>query len=160
MNKEQINKIIKEKNLKIDTIFNFLGSRVGRGKELFKKIDYTYVLESAKFAESLKVPLFMHISAQGSNPNSCFYYMQIKGETERDLQKIILSNLVVLKPGLIMDREGERFGEKCAKWIPFISKVKSEDLSKYAHDLAINILEKKESKGYQTFNNSDIVNKN
>ena len=33
-----------------------------------------------------------------------------------------------------MDRKGERFGEKMAKWIPFISKVKSQDLSKYAHD--------------------------
>ena len=66
---------------------------------------------------------------------------------------------MVLKPGLISDRPGERFGEKVAKWIPFISKVKCEDLSKYAHDLALNILEKGENKGYQTFNNTDIVNK-
>ena len=63
MNKDQIENVLKEKNIKINSVFNFLGSWVGRGKELFKKIDYTYVMRSAEYAKELGCDLFMHISA-------------------------------------------------------------------------------------------------
>ena len=41
-NIEQITSLLKE-DTKYDVLFNTLGSRVGRGKDVFFKVDYTYV---------------------------------------------------------------------------------------------------------------------
>lgn len=41
-----------------NVVFCCLGSRVGRGDEEFKKVDYTYVCQSSELCEKLNIPHF------------------------------------------------------------------------------------------------------
>ncbi len=65
-----------------------MGSRVGRGKELFIKIDKTGVINSANIAKELNSKLFLHVTSKGANHESCFFYLKTKGETENLLKEI------------------------------------------------------------------------
>ena len=50
--------------------------------------------------------------------------MKTKGQVEEDAAKIGLQNLIIYKPGLIVDRENDfRLGEKLASYIPGIAKI-------------------------------------
>ena len=118
---------------KIDGVFNFLGSRVGRGKELFMDIDKTKVVQSCDFAHRIKASLFSHITSKGANPKSWFFYLQVKGECEQELLKSEMENISILRPGAITNRDNDkRFGEKILSWIPFISKISSSELAQRA----------------------------
>ena len=52
--KEQILSLLND-NIQYDVLFNVLGSRVGRGEEEFRKVDYTYVVNSCILCEKLNI---------------------------------------------------------------------------------------------------------
>ena len=82
----------------------------------FIKVDYDYCLEIAKNAVENGVKRISIISSVGSNPNSSLLYPRTKGLIERDLGKLPLEHISVMKPGLILgDRKESRFTEKAAK---------------------------------------------
>ena len=115
----------------IHCVFNLLGSRVGRGKELFIQIDKTFVVQSCVFAQKLNALLFSHITSEGSNKDSWFLYMRVKGECEEELKKAEMKHVSILRPGAILDRENDqRCGEKMSSCIPFMPKIKADDLAK------------------------------
>ena len=67
----------------------------------------------------------------GANKNSIFLYMKTKGEVEEAVTAIGLKNLIIMKPGLITDRDNDfRFGEALGSWVPFINKISGIDLAK------------------------------
>ena len=116
---------------KVEGVFNFLGSRVGRGKELFVQIDKTYVLASCDFAIKRKALLFSHVTSKGGSPTSWIYYFKIKGEVEQELKNNEMANVSIFKPGLIKDRANDaRCGEKVFGCVPFIDKISSKELAK------------------------------
>jgi hypothetical protein len=59
-----------------------LGSRVGRGKEEFVKVDLTYPTEFAKMAKKMSVPVYGLLSSSGAKASSMFFYMKTKGQAE------------------------------------------------------------------------------
>ena len=65
------NKILETKgNNEIHSVFNILGSRTGRGEELFIQIDKTFVVQSCVFAHKINALLFTHITSIGSDKDS------------------------------------------------------------------------------------------
>ena len=52
--KEEILSLLND-NIQYDVLFNVLGSRVGKGEEEFRKVDYTYVVNSCILCEKLNI---------------------------------------------------------------------------------------------------------
>jgi len=70
-----------------NSIFCTLGSRVKNGKEEFRKIEYTYVLQIFELCVKYKIPHFSYCSSENANKQSYFLLWKTKGETEEELQK-------------------------------------------------------------------------
>lgn len=103
------------------TVFNCLGSRVGRGEEEFRKVDFTYVINSASLCEKFNIPHFSHVSSAGSNSKSCLLYMRVKGELEEKLKTLNIPKISVFKPGALLNRKDERCGEKVIKFFIYLT---------------------------------------
>ena len=116
---------------KYDVVFNCLGSRVGRGDEEFKKVDYTYVVQSCELCEKLSIPHFSLVSAMNADKSSWFMYSRVKGEAEDEIAKKNVNYITIMKPGIILERDNDdRLGEKVIQWVPFIPKIKTKDIAK------------------------------
>ena len=99
-------------NLKYDVLFNVLGSRSGLGEEVFRKVDYTYVVNSCILCEKLNITHFSNCSAAGTDRNSCILYNRVKGEAEDECLKKKVNYISIFKPGPITDRDNDsRCGE-------------------------------------------------
>jgi hypothetical protein len=127
-NSEGYKKLIPEINSnKYNTLFCCLGSRVSRPD--FKKVDFDFVVASAKLAELLKIYHFLIISSQSANSNSWFNYLKTKGQADDEIIKRDIPCISILRPGVILDRDNDfRFGEKVMKYTPFFNKIYSKDL--------------------------------
>lgn len=101
-----------------DVVFCCLGTtRKDAGSaEAFIKVDHDYVLAAAKLAHSAAVPHFSIVTAQGSNADSWFLYMQTKGRIENALKALGFSRLSIFQPGLLLRPDNNRLGEKLATW--------------------------------------------
>jgi len=144
-----------------NTVFCCLGSRVKEGKELFRKVDYTYPINGGQIAKENGIPHYSLVSSTGADKTSMFLYMKTKGEVEEGLTNIGLPHLSIFRPGAILSRDNDaRFGEKILKYIPFVAKIETRDLVKAmmieAEDLHINGA--KERKPVVIYNNSAILN--
>ena len=156
--KEEIEKVIG--NEKYDVLFNVLGSRVGKGEEEFKKVDFTYVILSAELCEKLNINHFSHCSAIGANKNSWFLYNRIKGEAEEEEKKKNINYISIFKPGQLLNRRNDdRFIESVMKYVPFFPKIECKDLAfgMYIDDLNYQKSDKGNKK-ISVFENSDILN--
>ena len=73
------------------------------------------------------------ISSVGSDPNSNFLYPRTKGMLERDIIKIPLDHLNIVKPGIILGKRIEtRVGENLGKIFFFlIDKILFGSFKKY-----------------------------
>ena len=84
-------------------------------REAFRRVDYHYPLEVARLARRRGVPTFVLNSAMGADSGSRFFYNQVKGALERDLQAVGFDSLTLVRPGLIGgEREEFRLGEHTA----------------------------------------------
>lgn len=81
-------------------------------QEAFLKVDYTYVIESARIAKSQGATAFSVVSAMGANSKSGIFYNRVKGDMEEALQKIGFSSLLIFRPSLLIgERKEVRPGE-------------------------------------------------
>ena len=84
----------------------------------FKKVDYHYCINLARIANDCGVKSISIISSVGSDPNSSFLYPMTKGLIEKDISKISLHHLSIVRPGIILGKRNEnRIGEKIGKVI-------------------------------------------
>lgn len=114
-----------------NTVFCCLGTKVKEGKELFRKVDYTYPINGGQIAKENDIPHYSLVSSAGADKKSMFLYVRTKGETEEGLANLGLPYLSILRPGVILNRvNDDRFGEKCLKYIPFMPKIDIKDLAK------------------------------
>lgn len=118
-----------------NTVFNVLGSQVGKGEEEFRKVDYYYVVYSASLCEKFNIPHFSLLSSTGSNSKSLFLYLRVKGEVEEKLKSMNIKKLSIFKPGLIKNRKEERFGEKILRYLSYcccclVTSIECKDLAK------------------------------
>jgi uncharacterized protein YbjT (DUF2867 family) len=82
-------------------------------KENFEKVDDDAVVAFAKIAKAHDATSFTFVSAMGANANSMFFYNQVKGRTENDVQALGLRSLIIFRPALLVGPRREfRLGEK------------------------------------------------
>jgi uncharacterized protein YbjT (DUF2867 family) len=74
-------------------------------KETFRLVDYDLPLAYAQQAYQQGAQNFALVSAIGASVDSSLFYARVKGELERDIQKIGFRSLTILRPSMI---EGER----------------------------------------------------
>ena len=144
-------------NLQYDVLFNALGSRVGKGEEEFRKVDYTFVVNSCILCERLNISHFSNCSAGNADRNSCFLYSRVKGEAEDECLTRNVNYISILRPGIIADRDNDsRCLEKVASCLMCCWKIQSKEI---ALAMMVDDLEyhqgSKEKKGVR-FSNSEI----
>ena len=127
--KEKILSILND-NTQYDVLFNVLGSRVGRGEEEFRKVDFTYVVNSCILCEKLNISHFSNCSSANASKDSWFLYSRVKGEAEEECLKRNVNYVSILRPGIILNRDNDdRLGEKIIAYIPFLPKITSKDIA-------------------------------
>ncbi|MBL8644062.1 MAG: NAD(P)H-binding protein [Rhodospirillaceae bacterium] len=86
-----------------DALICALGTtmRVAGSKQAFRRVDYEYPLAVARCAKKHGVRTYVLNSSLGANPAARSFYLQVKGETERDLASLDFASLTYVRPGLI-----------------------------------------------------------
>ena len=125
-----------------------------KNKHEFYKIDHDLVLNIAKVCKQKGIENFGYISSLGANEKSPIYYLQVKGETENDLEKIEFKNLFILRPSLLIGKRNEKrlAEEMMAKILPLFNVFFKGALKKYYPSNADNIA--------KFFTNKAIANEN
>jgi uncharacterized protein YbjT (DUF2867 family) len=101
-----------------DVLFCCLGTTIKKAgsQPEFKKVDYHYVIESAKAAFNNGTKSMVVISAMGADAHSSIFYNKVKGEMERDLSAIGFEKLIIVRPSLLLGHRSEfRLGERVAQ---------------------------------------------
>ena len=101
----------------VDAAICALGStmRQAGSREAFRRIDHGYPLAIAQAVRRQGCRVFALNSAMGAKPRSPFFYNQVKGELERDIQALGFEALTLVRPGLIGGARAEpRPGEQLA----------------------------------------------
>lgn len=101
-----------------DELFCCLGTTIktAGSQTAFRKVDYDYVLETAKMAQGNGTKKMAVISSMGADEKSKVFYSRIKGEIEAALQKLNFDSCHVLRPSLLMGARSElRMGELVGK---------------------------------------------
>lgn len=103
--------------LRPTAIINALGTtwkKAGKDEAAFRAVDRELVLAVARAAKAHGVERFVSISSAGADAHAKALYLKVKGETDRELAKIGLGRLDVLRPGLLRGKRGgeRRVGER------------------------------------------------
>ena len=78
-----------------------------------KRVDYDYQLAFAMAAASNGVGTYVLVSSSSANPGSRIFYTRLKGELDRDVQKLGFQRVRIMRPSLLRgDRQQPRGGEK------------------------------------------------
>ena len=128
-NENEIKSLLND-NLQYHVLFNTLGSRVGRGNEEFRKVDFTYVVNSCILCEKLNINHFSNCSAGNADRNSCFLYSRVKGEAEDECLSKNVNYISILRPGIIADRDNDsRCMEKIAACLCCCWRITSKEIA-------------------------------
>ena len=117
-------------HLPTDALICTLGTTMSKAgsKEAFRRVDHDYPLSSGQLAKQHGTLTYVLNSALGADASSRFFYNRVKGELERDLEKLGFSSLTYVRPGLIGgDRQEVRAGERASvsalAWLgPFLPR--------------------------------------
>ena len=103
-------------------VFCCLGTTIkaAGSQEAFRKVDHTYIVESAGLALRNGASRFFIVSSLGADPRSAFFYNRVKGETDRDVARMPFMCVGILRPSLLLGeraeaRRGERIGTAVLK---------------------------------------------
>jgi len=100
-----------------DLYFCCLGTTIkaAGSRENFQKVDHDAVVAFAKIAKSHDATSFTLVSAMGATTNSMFFYNEVKGRTENDVETLGLRSLIIFRPALLVGPRAEfRWGERLA----------------------------------------------
>lgn len=100
-----------------DILFSALGTTLkqAKTKEEQYKVDYHHQMEVARAFRTNGGKTMVLISAAGADASSPFFYARMKGELERDIQKLDFEQLRILRPALLKGhRDNNRLGESVA----------------------------------------------
>jgi uncharacterized protein YbjT (DUF2867 family) len=100
------------------TLVCSLGTTIKKAgsKEKFRQVDYQLPMDIATFASENGCKIFILISAVSANPDSPVFYNKVKGELERDIQKLPFKAIHIIRPSMLMgDRQEFRVGEEIGK---------------------------------------------
>lgn len=97
-----------------DVLFSCLGTTMKQagGKDAQYRVDYTYQFAVASIAAENKVPVYVLVSSVGANPDSRFFYTQMKGQLDDGVSRLPFSSINIVRPGLLYGpRKQKRAGE-------------------------------------------------
>ncbi len=98
-----------------DVLFCCLGTTIRKAgsQAAFRAIDYELVLKIARIAVQQGVTRILVVSSIGADAQSGNFYLQTKGEMERDLQLLPFQRIKILRPSILTGQRKEfRLGEK------------------------------------------------
>lgn len=78
--------------------------KAGGDEAAFRAVDEELVLATARAAKQHGVERFVTISSAGADAMSKTFYLKVKGEVERELARIGLPRLDILRPGLLLGK--------------------------------------------------------
>ncbi len=73
----------------------------------FHKVDFTYVVETARLAAVSGSQQFLLVSSLGANPSSSLFYSRGKGEAEEAVRKLPLPAIQIFRPSFLAGKRGE-----------------------------------------------------
>lgn len=103
-----------------EELFCCLGTTIKKAgsQTAFRKVDYDYIVETAKIALANGTKKIAVVSSMGADKDSTIFYNKIKGETEAALQKLNYEACYILRPSLLMGTRDElRMGELVGKLV-------------------------------------------
>jgi uncharacterized protein YbjT (DUF2867 family) len=90
-------------------------------EEAFRRVDYAYVLNAARFAKKSSVTQFSLVTAIAANPESRILYNRTKGEVEAALIEEGFPTLNIFRPALLKGKRAEfRLKEEIGNWLMFL----------------------------------------
>ncbi|HEX2900925.1 MAG TPA: NAD(P)H-binding protein [Bacteroidia bacterium] len=114
-----------------DVLFSALGTtRKQAGSTAAQHVvDYDYQYQFAKVAAANGVPSYVLISSVGADSHSRGFYFKMKGELDRDVQKLGFANVQILRPGPLegpraQPRGSEAFGLRMVKLLNALGMFK------------------------------------
>jgi uncharacterized protein YbjT (DUF2867 family) len=86
-----------------DAFFCALGTtiKVAGSQEAFRKVDFDYVVNSAKAAKRAGTTKMAVVSALGASSKSSVFYNRTKGEMEEALKNLGFSKLLIVRPSFL-----------------------------------------------------------
>jgi uncharacterized protein YbjT (DUF2867 family) len=109
-----------------DDVFSCLGTTIKQAgsQEAFRRVDFTYVVESAKMARQQGASQFLLVSSLGADAHSSVFYNRVKGEIETTVSELAFDGVQIFRPSLLLGeratvRAGEKFAEKIAGLFSF-----------------------------------------
>ena len=105
--------------LKGDEYFCCLGTTIRNAgsQEAFYKVDFQYVVDTARMAQFNGIRKMAVVSAMGADPDSRIFYNRTKGQMEDALSKIPFESLHIMRPSLLLGNRSEyRLGERIAQF--------------------------------------------
>ena len=93
-----------ESKIRGEIYFCCLGTTIktAGSKENFEKVDHGAIVAFAKVAKAHDAKSFTLVSAMGANENSMFFYNQVKGRTEQDVEALGFRSLIIFRPALLV----------------------------------------------------------
>ncbi|MFZ1940661.1 MAG: oxidoreductase [Terracidiphilus sp.] len=93
-----------------DEVFIALGTTRAKSPEeaAYYRVDHDYPLLAARIAKERGAKSVFLVTAVGANPNSKFFYVRTKGETERDVVALHFEHTHIFRPSMVIGRRGEK----------------------------------------------------
>ena len=101
--------------IRADDVFCCLGTtiRAAGSQEAFRKVDFTYVVQTAALASKNGTRQFLMVSSLGANVGSKIFYSRVKGEVEQAVSKLPFVGIYIFRPSMLLGERAEsRPGEK------------------------------------------------
>ncbi len=93
-----------------DEVFIALGTTKTNSpkKAEYYQVDHDYPILAARIAKEGGAKSVFLVTAVGANPNSTFFYVRTKGETERDVIALNFEHTHIFRPSMILGNRKEK----------------------------------------------------
>jgi uncharacterized protein YbjT (DUF2867 family) len=111
--------------LAADEAFITLGTTKANSpkKSEYYQVDHDYPVLAARIAKENGAKSVFLLTAVGANPNSKFFYVRTKGETERDVIALNFEHTHIFRPSMILGRREENRSQLEAALVKFWSAL-------------------------------------
>ena len=94
---------------RVTDVFCALGTTIAKAgsQPEFHKVDFTYVVETARLAAVSGARQFLLVSAVGADRSSSIFYSRVKGETEEAVRKLPLPGIQIFRPSILAGERSE-----------------------------------------------------
>ena len=123
-NQEILNEALKG----VDAVFIAIGTTQKKMKgdlSAYRKVDYDIPVAVAQACVINNVPKLLMVSSVGADSSSSNFYLRLKGEVEKAIEKMPIQYIGIFQPSLLMGNRNEfRLGERISQLImPIFSFV-------------------------------------